>query len=123
MVTPGFGEEELAYAANSRSANTKRTYSLDWSEWCAWCQADGYAPLPAAPEAIARYLTFMVRCQSKVSTMSRRLSSIRFAHITAKMASPLDDADLNAVWDGIRRTHSAQPTRALLHHPSQQRQQ
>jgi integrase len=113
----GFGEEELAYAAKSRSANTKRAYSSDWSEWCAWCQAHGHTPLPAAPDVIARYLTFMVRCQSKVSTMSRRLSAIRFAHITAKMASPLDDADLSAVWDGIRRTHSAPPARALPLHP------
>jgi integrase len=113
----GFGDEELAYAAKSRSENTKRAYSSDWSEWCAWCQAHGHIPLPAAPDVIARYLTFMVRCQSKVSTMSRRLSAIRFAHITAKMASPLDNADLSAVWDGIRRTHSAPPTRALPLHP------
>ena len=113
----GFGEEELAYAAKSRSANTKRAYSSDWSEWCAWCKAHGHTPLPAAPDVIARYLTFMVRCQSKVSTMSRRLSAIRFAHLTAKMASPLDDADLSAVWDGIRRTHSAPPARALPLHP------
>jgi integrase len=33
------------------------------------------------------------------------------------MASPLDDADLAAVWDGIRRTHSAPPDRALPLHP------
>jgi integrase len=55
--------------------------------------------------------------QSKVATMSRRLSAIRFAHITAKMPSPLDDADFSAVWDGIRRTHSTPPNRALPIHP------
>ncbi len=116
-ITDGFGEEELAYAAKSRSANTLRAYQSDWSEWCAWCEAHGHTPLPAAPDVIARYLTFMVRCQSKVSTMSRRLSAIRFAHIAARLASPLDNADLSAVWDGIRRTHSAPPSRALPLHP------
>jgi integrase len=49
--------------------------------------------------------------------MSRRLSAIRFAHITAKMPSPLDDADFSAVWDGIRRTHSTPANRALPIHP------
>ncbi len=116
-VATGFGEEELWYAAKSSAANTVRAYQSDWSEWCAWCQAHGHTPLPEAPDVIARYLTFMVRCESKVSTMSRRLSAIRFAHITAKMASPLDNADHSAVWDGIRRTHSAPPTRALPLHP------
>jgi hypothetical protein len=72
-VASGFGDEKRGYAAKSRSANTVRAYQSDWSQWCAWCEAHGHIPLPAAPDVIARYLTFMVRGQSKVSTMSRRL--------------------------------------------------
>ena len=45
--------------------------------------------------------------------MSRRLSSIRFAHHAAGLPSPIEDATVSAVWEGIRRTHGAPPEQAL----------
>jgi len=46
---------------------------------------------------------------AKVGTMSRRLSAIKFAHRAADHPDPTDNARVIAVWEGIRRLHSAPP--------------
>lgn len=73
-------EEKLHYAGKARAANTLRCYRSDWREWCMWCAHNGFDPLPAPAEAISRYLTDLARFGTKVGTMSRRLSALRFAH-------------------------------------------
>jgi hypothetical protein len=44
--------------------------------------------------------------------MSRRLSSIRFAHQLRDLPDPTTGARVVAVWEGIRRTHGAPPDQA-----------
>jgi integrase len=107
------GPDELAYAAKARSANTLKGYRSDWAEWSAWCAAHGTDPMPADPVAVAKYLTSLARHGAKVGTMSRRLSSIRFAETAAGISSQLDDAIVATVWEGIRRTHGAPPEQSL----------
>jgi site-specific recombinase XerD len=107
------GPDELAYAAKARSANTLKGYRSDWAEWSAWCAAHGTDPMPADPVAVAQYLTSLARHGAKVGTMSRRLSSIRFAETAAGISSQLDDAIVATVWEGIRRTHGAPPEQSL----------
>ena len=107
------GPDELAYAAKSRATNTLKGYRSDWNEWTAWCQAHGIEPMPAEPVAVAKYLSNLARHGAKVGTMSRRLSSIRFAERTAGHTSQLDDAIVSTVWEGIRRTHGAPPEQSL----------
>jgi integrase len=73
-----------------------------------WCGTSRYAArqraceLPAAPEAVALYLT--ARAETcKTSTLQRRLSSISQAHQAANLESPTQNAAVSAVWAGIRR--------------------
>ena len=106
------GHVEAAYVAASRADATVRGYRSDWNEWTQWCRAHEYTPLPAAPAAIAKYLSFLAGHGAKVGTMSRRRSAIRFAHAAANLPSPLDDATVTAVWEGIRRVHGAPPDRS-----------
>ena len=107
------GAEELAYAARAGSANTVKGYRSDWAEWTSWCTAHEIDPMPADPVAVAKYLTGLARYGAKVGTMSRRLSSIRFAEKAAGVSSQLDDAIVQTVWEGIRRTHGAPPEQSL----------
>ncbi|MFC0080955.1 site-specific integrase [Aciditerrimonas ferrireducens] len=103
---------EARYVAVARAANTLRGYRSDWAEWCAWCAEEGYEPLPASPEAISRYLVRLAGLGAKVGTMSRRLSALRFAHRLRDLPDPTEAARVLAVWEGIRREHSAPPQQA-----------
>ncbi len=98
--------DEADYVAKARSANTLRGYRSDWREFTSWCTAHGYEPIPAPPAAVSQYLTELARHGAKVGTMSRRISAIRFAHTLRHLPDPADHARVQAVWEGIRRTHS-----------------
>ena len=107
-----FSQAEQGYVAAARAANTLRGYRSDWNEWCTWCAANGHDPLPAAPEAISAYLSFLAGHGAKVGTMARRLSALRFAHRLRALPDPTQAARVIAVWEGIRRTHGAPPDQA-----------
>jgi hypothetical protein len=92
--------------------NTLRGYRSDWAEFTAWCARLPRDPLPAAADTISAYLTELARAGAKVGTMSRRLSSIRFAHQLRDLPDPATGARVVAVWEGIRRTHGAPPDQA-----------
>ncbi len=76
-------------------------------------------PLPAAADTITAYLTKLAQAGAKVGTMSRRLSSIRFAHQLRDLPDPTTGARVVAVWEGIRRTHGAAPEQAAPLMPRQ----
>jgi integrase len=101
------GDEEKAYVAAARAANTLKGYRSDWAEWCSWCGREGLDPLAGEPAAISRYLVFLAGVGAKVGTMSRRLSALRFAFRMRGLADPTQGARVVAVWEGIRRTHGA----------------
>ncbi|MEK6439195.1 site-specific integrase [Pseudonocardia sp. T1-2H] len=105
-------EDEAAYVEAARAPNTLRGYRSDWAEFTAWCTRLPRDPLPAAADTISAYLTELARAGAKVGTMSRRLSSIRFAHQLHDLPDPTTGARVVAVWEGIRRTHGAPPDQA-----------
>ena len=102
-------EAEADYVAAARSANTLRGYGSDWAEWRAWCAEEGRVPLPARPEDVSAYVSFLASHGAKVGTMARRLSALRFAHRLQGLPDPAAAARVVAVWEGIRRTHGAPP--------------
>jgi len=104
--------DEMRYAAAARSANTLRGYRSDWRDWHSWCVREGVDPLPASPAALARYLTWLASRGSRVGTISRRLSAIRFAHEFHNLVDPTDHARVVVVWQGIRRIHGAPPVQS-----------
>ena len=105
-------DAERHYIRSARSTNTMRGYQSDWKEWCAWCHARRTSPQPAAPTNISQYLTELAGHGAKVGTMSRRLSSIRFAHRVKNLPDPTTDARVATVWEGIRRDKGAPPEQA-----------
>jgi integrase len=65
--------------------------------------------LPALPETVAAYLTFLAP-HCKVATISRRLSAISQQHQTAGYDSPTLSPLVRLTMQGIRRTYGPQQT-------------
>ena len=101
-------EEERWFAERARAANTRRAYRADLADFVGWCEREGRSALPANPATLSAYLTYLARHGAKVATMSRRLSSIAYAHRFAGQRNPVDSPRVHAVWEGIRRER-AQP--------------
>ena len=98
-------DDELFYAERARAANTRRGYRSDLEDFTRWCRAEKRGALPATPATINAYLVAMVRAGAKIATMSRRLSSIAYAHRFAGHPNPVDSPRVHAAWEGIRREH------------------
>ena len=111
-TTGHLSEDELYYAERARAANTWRGYRSDLADFSAWCQDHGCRPVPAEPAAVSAYLIWLARHQAKVSTISRRLSSIAYAHRFPSFANPVDHPRVSVVWEGIRRQHAAEVDQA-----------
>lgn len=101
-------EEERYFAVRARSANTRRAYRADLADFAGWCEREHHSALPATPATLSAYLTYLARHGAKVPTMSRRLSSIGYAHRFASQPNPVDSPRVHIVWEGIRRER-AQP--------------
>ncbi len=101
-------EEERWFAERARAANTRRAYRADLADFAGWCEREDRSALPASPATLSAYLTYLARHGAKVPTMSRRLSSIAYAHRFAGHPNPVDTPRVHAVWEGIRRER-AQP--------------
>src|SRR5690348_9530783 len=57
-LTPA-GQAALAAAADlarqATAANTLRAYKADWAHFAAWCDANGFVPVPADPKTVGAY--------------------------------------------------------------------
>ena len=104
-------DEERAYVAAAKAANTRRAYRADWADFCAFATDAGEEPLPARPELVSRYVRALAGV-AKVSTIGRRLTTITVAHEAAGLASPAKSARVKEVWAGVRRVHPAPVRRA-----------
>lgn len=90
------------FAALAQAPATTRAYRLDWTHFTDWCARMNLAALPAAPGTVAAYLVAHADVL-KISTLTRRLSSIAVAHRLAGYALDTGHPDLRATWQGIRR--------------------
>jgi len=108
----GLPEREAAYARAARAENTLRGYRSDWADFTTWCTAHDADPMPASPSALTGYLVALAEAGAKVGTLSRRLSSIKFAHASAGHPDPATHPRVSTVWEGIRRVHGAPPEQA-----------
>ncbi len=101
-------EQVREYIRASKAENTLRGYSADWRDFCAWSDAHGLSPLPAAPESVAAYIA---ECAGrlKVGSIQRRLNAIAEAHKAAGVESPTHNAIVANTMKGIRRTKGTAP--------------
>jgi hypothetical protein len=69
-------EQEAAYVAAARSANTLRGYRSDWAHFTAWCRDRAHVPLPAGPVALTGYLTELAGRGHAVGTLSTEVEQM-----------------------------------------------
>lgn len=96
------------YAGKARAEATKKAYRSDWAEFTTWAHHKGMATLPAEPLTVICYIVELAGA-AKTSTIARRLVSIGEYHRAARLPSPTDDVELQAVWAGIRHEHGTAP--------------
>ena len=92
----------------SKAENTLRGYRADWGDFCAWSNARGLQPLPAAADAVAAYIA---ECAGhlKPGSIQRRLNAIAEAHKAAGLDSPTHAGIVRNTLKGIRRTLGTAP--------------
>lgn len=83
--------------------NTVIGYGYDWRMFSAWCERMGLAELPASPETVSLYLTYLLEHGKKISTATRRKSSIVHMHRKNGFATPATE-EVISLLDGARRT-------------------
>jgi len=134
-LSPSDRERVERYVGRASADATLRAYKSDWRLFCAWCQENGYAPLPAAPAVVAAFVTLLaetgfVPAQPRRSkrgavlamkaaaplgraTIGRRLAAIVFAHRAAGLDPPTarpDAARLERAMRAIRKDKRDDPS-------------
>jgi Phage integrase, N-terminal SAM-like domain len=91
------------YAADEKSAATRRAYRSDWAHFTRWCDGMGATALPASPQTVAGYLAHLADSGLKASTIGRRMAAIAYAHRLKEFGTPTASEAVHAVARGIRR--------------------
>ena len=92
----------------SRSANTTRAYRSGWVAWQRWATENGHQIMPAAPVAVAAYLTHRAEQGAAVATVRMARAAISAAHRQAGADDPCQHAGVRQVLAGIARTGQGQ---------------
>lgn len=87
----------------SRSPRTWAAYESDLRAWRRWCGDNDVDPLPVTSETIVWWLQSQAAQGYAVSTIARRLVTIRQAHRRGGFPDPTDDEGVRTVWSGVRR--------------------
>lgn len=98
-----------AFASGSKAAATYRAYRGAWLRFAAWCESMGLLALPAAPEALALYVTYLAQEGKKVGTIEKAVGAIAHAHSRANVPSPHGTARVTETMAGIRRALGVAP--------------
>jgi len=103
-------EKAKKYILHAKANNTIKSYKSDWREFVAYCQARDVSCLSADVNTIVNYVAEMAETK-KVSTISRRLSSISQAHQAAGHDSPTHAFGVKAVLRGVKKVKGTMPNK------------
>jgi hypothetical protein len=96
------------FALEQHAPATRRAYRSDFALFAAWCSARGLNACPAAPEAICAFIADEATSRTKVSTITRRIAAIRYAHaLNGIDPLPTNFEAVRATMKGIRRMADA----------------
>ena len=109
LVPAALVDQARAFATEATAPATRRAYRSAWRAFVAWGEARGLAVLPAAPEAVALYLTALVEAGRRVPSLDLALAAIAAAHRAASLDSPRTAPVVREVMKGIRRALGVAP--------------
>jgi len=93
------------------AASTRRAYTSAWRQWEVWCRDRGIAALPAAPEAIAAFITERAESGLCFGTLDGACSAIAHRHHQDGFPDPTADVGVRRVRRGLRRVMGTAPRR------------
>jgi integrase len=88
---------------------TVRGYASDWRVFERWCIRTGKHSLPAEPDTLSLYVTWLLtELGRKLSTAERHVSAIAHHHRRSKYPSPVTP-DVRQVLNAVRRERKEKP--------------
>lgn len=88
---------------------TLRAYRTGFAQFHAWCQQHQLAHVPADPDSVRLFLSARAQAGLHVSSLTKLLAAIRFAHELQNLPSPTDHPLVKKTMAGIRRVHGSRP--------------
>ena len=73
-------QETILNLKSSKANNTIRAYKSDYADFNFFCTKNGFKSLPSDPKVVSLYLTHLSTKNATVSTIRRRLVSIKMLH-------------------------------------------
>lgn len=107
-------DQARAFGTAARAERTTRAYAAEFRTFQAWCAEHGLRSLPAEPATLALFLTARATSGIKPSSLSvanAAIAAYHRAHGVAEGDLPHRNAQVAAVWSGIRRTLGTAPRR------------
>lgn len=111
------------YEAKSRSERTIKEYQKWFAKFVRWCDANSRSPIPASPETLSGFITWLASGQDKarplaIASINVAVAAIKFAHRAGGHVLDTDHPRLQAIWSGIRReiakTRTVKQVRPIL---------
>ena len=103
LVLQTLADEAHQFFNAASAPSTRLAQEKDWADFARWCENHVVASLPADPATVILYATDLAR-RLKMSTITRRLSSIASVHRRAGLISPTHDVRVKEVIKGMRRS-------------------
>jgi len=95
-------------ARQSKADETRRSYRTSWTQWCAFCERMGYAPLAGDVRPVGFFLAHLSRSKS-LATVRARLAAIAAAHRIAGVPLDLRAPAISNVIEGFKREQGVRP--------------
>jgi len=76
------------YAASTKAAATRQAYLGAWRGFALWCGHTGRVALPASPQTVAAFLSYLADTGASLPTVVRHRAAIRHAHVLAPRCRP-----------------------------------
>ena len=97
-------EQAKSFYNQRHAPSTLRAYRSDWAIFENWCYSRKIKSLPAAPEAVAVFLSSQAAGGRRPSTLTRRVAAIRYFHLMGGITdSPTASEIVRSTMKGIRR--------------------
>ncbi len=93
----------------STAGATRRAYRGQLRRFTEWCRDNSLCPLPAAPETVAAFISFLAESGKGNATVNQALAAISVAHRVASLPTPTSDIAVQKAARGFRREFGTAP--------------